>query len=86
MLSELRLATERVTALIGALSPQDLERPVAGLDWTVGETAVHLVVIARRGVNDFRRSSTTEGLAELNVVSISEIENYRSGRGLRHAR
>ncbi len=76
MMTELRLATERVTALIGALSQEDLERPVAGLDWTVGETAVHLVVIARRGVNDFRRSSTTEGLAELNALSISEIENH----------
>lgn len=78
LMTELRLATERVTALLHSLTPDDLERPVAGLDWNVGETAVHLVVIARRGVNDLRRSSTTEGLAELNAVTINEIENRDS--------
>jgi hypothetical protein len=75
LMTELRLATQRINALMCSLTLDDLERPVAGLDWNVGETVVHLVIIARRGVNDLRRSSTTEGLAELNAVTISEIEN-----------
>lgn len=75
LMTELRLATERVNTLILSLTLDDLERSVTGLDWNVGETAVHLVVIARRGVNDLRRSATTEELAELNAMSISEIAN-----------
>lgn len=75
LITELRLATERTNALLSSLTPDDLERPVAGLDWNVGETVVHLVVIARRGVNDLRRSSTADGLAELNATTINEIEN-----------
>jgi len=55
------------------LHPNDGERPVPQLEWTVAETAVHMLTIVRRGLGDRRRSETIPGLAVLNDECIAEV-------------
>lgn len=55
------------------LHPSDGERPVPQLEWTVAETAVHMLTIVRRGIGDRRRSDTIPGLALLNDECIAEV-------------
>jgi len=46
--------------------------PVPGLDWTVAETAAHVLTVLRRGLGDRRRSDTPAGTAEVNAVALRE--------------
>jgi len=47
--------------------------PVPGLDWTVAETAAHVLTVVRRGLGDRRRSDTPAGTAEVNAVALREL-------------
>ena len=51
--------------------------PVAGLAWTVGQTAAHLLSVVRRALGDTRRSTTPEGTATLNATALAEIGEDR---------
>jgi uncharacterized protein (TIGR03083 family) len=63
----------RFAGLLRELDPGDGDRRVPDMEWTVAETAVHMLTIYRRAA-DPRRSPTLEGLAELNDVQIAEIK------------
>jgi uncharacterized protein (TIGR03083 family) len=65
---------QRFAGLLRDLDPSEGDRPVPDMEWTVAETAVHMLTIYRRAANP-RRSPTLEGLAELNDVQIAEIES-----------
>ena len=67
-------AGAKFVALLRSLDPTSGAIQVPHLKWTVGETAAHMLSIVRRGLNDFRRSDTREGLADLNDLCIDEIE------------
>ncbi len=67
-------AGERFVALLRDLPEDAGSLPVPGLKWTVAETAVHMLTVLRRGLVDFRRSETLEGLAELNDLCIQEVD------------
>lgn len=73
LMAELTTATARFEALLRSLDSGDRTKPVHGLDWNVGETAAHVLVIARRGYTDMRRSPSSDGLSELNATTIAEI-------------
>jgi uncharacterized protein (TIGR03083 family) len=73
MVGPLIATGERFVGLLRALDPDEAERQVPGMDWTVGETATHMLTIFRRAA-DPRRSTTLEGLAELNDVQIAEVD------------
>lgn len=47
--------------------------PVPGLEWTVAETAAHVLTVVRRGLGDRRRSDTPAGTAEVNAVALGEL-------------
>ena len=47
--------------------------PVPGLDWTVAETAAHVLTVVRRGLGDRRRSDSPSGTAEVNAVALREL-------------
>lgn len=57
--------------LLRSLGPDDADRPVPGLEWSVAETAAHVVSLLRRGD---RRAATLEELADLNAVQIGEMD------------
>lgn len=65
---------ERFVGLLRELEPEDGDRPVPGMTWTVAETATHMLTILRRGDGDPSRSDTLEGLARLNDLQIAEVE------------
>src|SRR5688500_7637660 len=73
LMAELSDAAERFESLVRSLNPDDMNCPVVGIDWTAGETAVHVVTVIRRAVHDFRRSETPSALAELNAQCIEEV-------------
>lgn len=58
--------------LLRRVDPSQSDAPVPTMTWTVGETAAHMLNIARRGLGDRRRADTLEGLAELNDQCIAE--------------
>lgn len=64
---------EQFVGLLRDLEPEDGGRPVPGMAWTVAETATHMLTILRRA-QDPRRSDTLDGLAQLNALQITEIE------------
>ena len=46
-MAELNTAAQRFETLLRAVKPEDVTRPVAGLEWNVGEVAAH--VLGRTG-------------------------------------
>ncbi|MEO8322852.1 MAG: maleylpyruvate isomerase family mycothiol-dependent enzyme [Actinomycetota bacterium] len=66
-------ASELFVALLRRLDPLDRDAAVPSMKWTVAETAAHMLTIVRRGLGDFRRADTLEGLAELNDQGLEEI-------------
>ena len=67
-------ASDQFVAQLYALQPEDGERKVPGLTWTVAEVAVHMLNIVNRGLGDRRRSDSITGLAELNDRCVSEVD------------
>lgn len=63
--------------LLRDLDPADADRRVPGLDWTVGETAVHMLTVLWRGTIDRRRVDSVAAMAELNALAISEVDERR---------
>lgn len=76
MIDALRTSGAAFVELLRDLGPADGERPVPNLDWTASETAVHMLTVLRRG-RDRRRSDTIAGLADLNALTMSEVEERR---------
>lgn len=69
---------ERFVSLLRDLEPNDGDRPVPGMAWTVAETATHMLTLLRRG-GDPRRADTLEGLRQLNARQIAEVEERDLG-------
>lgn len=67
-------AVARFVAMLRALPEETGALPVPGMDWTVAETAAHLVGIVGRGLGDLRRGATLAELHELNARCIAEVE------------
>jgi uncharacterized protein (TIGR03083 family) len=73
MVTAITRTGQRVVGLVRSLELRDAGKPVPGLEWTVGQTAAHLVGITRRGTGDRRRAATVEKLGDLNMIQITEI-------------
>jgi uncharacterized protein (TIGR03083 family) len=67
-------ATKRLTEMLRAAPPERWGSQVAGLDWTVSDTAAHLATVFRRMTGDARRALDPSHLAELNDSGIAEVE------------
>jgi uncharacterized protein (TIGR03083 family) len=65
-------ASARFIELVASLEPVDATRPVAGLDWNVGETIAHVLTVVRRGFADRRRSAAAAETASLNELCLEE--------------
>lgn len=74
MVSAIDQTGHRFVALVRSLDPQDAARPVPGLEWTVAQTAAHLIGIVMRGTGDRRRAPTVEELGALNQLQIDELD------------
>lgn len=74
MVRAVREAGAQFVSLLKELAPADGATAVPGLEWTVAETAVHMLTIVRRGTGDMRRSDSLPGLAALNDQCIDEVE------------
>lgn len=77
MVSAVDRAGDEFVRLLCDLNPEDGSLPVPGLDWTVGEVAVHMLTVIRRGLGDRRRADSVPGLGELNDLCIEEVETRR---------
>jgi hypothetical protein len=73
MVTAIERTGQRIVSLVRSLELRDVGKPVPGLEWTVAQTAAHLVGIVMRGTGDRRRAATVEGLGDLNMVQITEI-------------
>ncbi|HEX6674061.1 MAG TPA: maleylpyruvate isomerase family mycothiol-dependent enzyme [Actinomycetes bacterium] len=70
------VAAADAAGLIGSASGPDLEKPARGLDWTVGQTAAHVVASTRSlGGLALRRIAPEPGvdLAEVNLSRIAQV-------------
>lgn len=74
MVRAVREAGVQFVSLLKEVPPADGATSVPGLEWTVAETAVHMLTIVRRGTGDMRRSDSLPGLAALNDQCIDEVE------------
>lgn len=70
--SALESAQSQFVTLLRDLEPTDGDRPVPHLEWTVSETAAHVVTTVRRSV-DLRRAATVDDLGALNDLCIEEF-------------
>lgn len=68
-----RAHTERFIAYIRGLTPEDVARPVPGLDWTVGETVTHVRSVYERYTTDSTRAATAHGVARQNAADITRL-------------
>ena len=73
IVSAIERTGERFVALVRSLDLSDAAKPVPGLEWTVVETAAHLIGIVMRGTGDRRRAPTVDQLGDLNKLQIDEI-------------
>jgi hypothetical protein len=73
MLSAIEQTGGAFVALIRSLDMSDGPKPVPGLDWTVAQTAAHLIGVVTRGNEDRRRVPTIEQLGALNMAQILEL-------------
>lgn len=69
----LRSAGADLAALLRDLPPGAGQRPVPGTDWTVGETAAHVVTVVRRSLGDRRRSTSPAHTGVLNAQCLEEL-------------
>lgn len=74
MISAVERTGRRFVTLVRSLDRQHAALPVPGLDWTVAQTAAHLIGIVMRGTGDRRRASTVEELGPLNRLQIDELD------------
>lgn len=74
MVEAIDQAGDRFIAQLYALDPEDGDRKVPGLTWTVAEVAAHMLNIVNRGLGDRRRSDSIPGLAELNDRCVGEVD------------
>ena len=74
MIEALDTSARRLVGLLTELDESDGDRPVPGLEWSVADTAAHMLTVLRRGTGDNRRSDTLTGLAELNDEALGEID------------
>lgn len=73
MVGAIERTSVRFVELLRSLRPGDGSKPVPGLDWTVAQTAAHLIGIVMRGTGDRRRATTVQELGDLNMSQIREI-------------
>jgi hypothetical protein len=73
MVSAIERAGHRFVGLVRSLEQREAANPVPGLEWTVAQTAAHLVGIVMRGTGDRRRAATVETLGDLNMTQITEL-------------
>jgi len=71
-MAALRAESSRFIDLVASITPEQARLPVAGLDWTVGETAAHVLTVVRRGFADRRRSAVVSETAALNALCLDE--------------
>ena len=66
------IATEglRLARLLHVSAPGHAGTRVPGLDWTVAETAAHVLGVVRRALGDRRRSATPAETATLNAMAL----------------
>lgn len=69
-----------LAALLRSLPDGAADRPVPGLDWTVGETAAHVVTVVRRSLGDRRRSASPADTRVLNATCLDELAERRPDR------
>ena len=62
-----------VGGMLHAARPVSGRDRVPGLDWTVAETAAHLLSVVRRALGDRRRSSTPQDTARVNAESLAAL-------------
>jgi hypothetical protein len=62
-----------VGGMLHAARPGHAGDPVPGLDWTVGETAAHLLSVVRRALGDRRRSTSPQDTARVNAESLAAL-------------
>lgn len=67
-----RASALRLAELVRSLDPADAARPVPGLEWSVAETAAHVVNLYGRGLGDRRRSDSPGETAALNAECLAE--------------
>ena len=60
--------------LLHVSAPGHAGAPVPGLDWTVAETAAHVLSVVRRALGDRRRSATPAETATLNAMALRAID------------
>ena len=66
-------ASQRFIDQAESISPEQASLPVAGLEWSVGETIAHVLTVVRRGYADRRRSATAAETAALNQICLDEV-------------
>ncbi|RYP87567.1 hypothetical protein EKO23_05910 [Nocardioides guangzhouensis] len=62
-----------VGGMLHAARPVNGRDSVPGLEWTVAETAAHLLSVVRRALGDRRRSSTPQDTARVNAESLAAL-------------
>ena len=60
--------------LLHVSAPGHAGARVPGLDWTVAETAAHVLSVVRRALGDRRRSATPAETATLNAMALRAID------------
>jgi uncharacterized protein (TIGR03083 family) len=79
MVAAVERATSRFVAFLRSLDADAAGRPVPGMEWTVAQTAAHLIGIVMRGTGDRRRASTVQELGTLNMLQITEVGRHDLG-------
>src|SRR5437763_92820 len=74
VIAEMASGADRLVALVRSLNPADGGLPVPGLDWTVAETAAHVVTVAGRLLGDRRRSRAAGETDLLNAQCLAEFD------------
>lgn len=73
IVDEIAAAGAEFVDLLRSLPGHGGATPVPHLDWTVAETAAHMVSVLRRALGDSRRARSLPELAELNAVGVDEV-------------
>ncbi len=69
-----RSHTERFVGYVGELTTDELERPVPGLDWTVGDVVTHLRSVYERYTINRRRARSATDVAVHNAEDITRLD------------
>ncbi|HVE90740.1 MAG TPA: DinB family protein [Actinomycetota bacterium] len=73
MVAAVRRASGQFVGLVRSLTPEEGQLPVPAMDWSVSQTASHLIGIVMRGTGDRRRAASVEALGQLNRQQIDEL-------------